>query len=311
MTYFDSAFGSNDIGEAEQWMDSAYGRVDLDPRFQRYDERMKGDDRFFLTAARMDGTYSCLIDPDLFIVATATPGFSWTRERDEGSLFDQPAIFQPHDPYSVVASNTEVHAVGFATDALRRSARLLSGDDELELRFDGVRAASRESAAALLAALDLVHGHAREGLLSNDLFRARVYRHIAIRTLDSFRVVGDRHRLRVSTERRHSIYRLATDYLHDHASLPITIEDAAEAVGASVPEVELAFRAYAPGEESPAVFLQGIRLDAALRDLQAGDPTLGSTVTEIATRWGFPSASRFAAQFRAAYGVNPKSVLDR
>jgi AraC-like DNA-binding protein len=34
-------------------------------------------------------------------------------------------------------------------------------------------------------------------------------------------------------------------------------------------------------------------------------------VAEIARRWGFPSSSRFAAQFRAAYGVNPKSVLDR
>jgi AraC-like DNA-binding protein len=311
VTYFDSAFGSNDIGEAEQWMGAAYGRVDLDPRFQRYDERMRGDDRFFLTSARMDGTYSCLIDPDLFIVATATPGFTWMRGRDEGSLFDEPAIFQPGDPYSVVASNTEVNAVGFATDALRRSARLLSGDDELELRFDGVRAASRESAATLLAALDLVHGHAREGLLGNDLFRARVYRHIAIRALDSFRLVGDRHRLRVSAERRHSIYRLAADYLHEHASLPITLEDAAEAVGASVPELEVAFRAYAPGEESPSAFLQGVRLEAALRDLQAGDPTLGNTVAEIARRWGFPSSSRFAAQFRAAYGVNPKSVLDR
>jgi len=28
VTYFDSAFGSNDIGEAEQWMEAAYGRVD-------------------------------------------------------------------------------------------------------------------------------------------------------------------------------------------------------------------------------------------------------------------------------------------
>jgi AraC-like DNA-binding protein len=311
LTYFDSAFGSDDIGEAEQWMDAAYGRVDLDPRFQRYDERMRGDDRFFLTAARMDGTYSCLIDPDLFIVATATPGFRWMRGSEDGSLFDEPAIFQPHEPYSVVASNTEVHAVGFAMDALHRTARLLSGDDELEPKFDGSHAASRDSAAALLSALDLVHGHARAGLLSNDLFRSNVYRHIALRTLDSFRLVGDGHRLRVSAERRRSIYRLAADFLHDHASLPITVEDAAEAVGASVPELELAFGAHAPAEESPTVFLQGVRLDAALRDLQAGDPTLGNTVAEIAARWGFPSPSRFAAQFRAAYGVNPKSVLDR
>jgi AraC-like DNA-binding protein len=50
--------------------------------------------------------------------------------------------------------------------------------------------------------------------------------------------------------------------------------------------------------------------DGRIRLLQEADPTLGDTVQEVAHRWGFASPSRFAAHFRAAFGVTPKWVLD-
>ena len=106
-------------------------------------------------------------------------------------------------------------------------------------------------------------------------------------------------------------YEGAAEFLAAHASLPITIEDAADAAGATVPELVDAFRAHTPQEFTPTAFLRDFRIRAAMADLRTGDPTLGDTVKDIAHRWGFASPSRFAAHFRAAYGVSPKWVLDR
>ena len=44
-------------------------------------------------------------------------------------------------------------------------------------------------------------------------------------------------------------------------------------------------------------------------DLLAATPGDGQTVTAIAERWGFPSASRFTARYRQAYGVPPSRTL--
>jgi AraC-like DNA-binding protein len=39
------------------------------------------------------------------------------------------------------------------------------------------------------------------------------------------------------------------------------------------------------------------------------NPGRGDSVTSIAARWGFYSPSRFAAQYRKAYGVTPRHTL--
>ncbi len=46
------------------------------------------------------------------------------------------------------------------------------------------------------------------------------------------------------------------------------------------------------------------RLEACREDL-ARPATAGSTVGEIARRWGFVSPAHFSRSFRAAYGLSP------
>jgi AraC-like DNA-binding protein len=49
------------------------------------------------------------------------------------------------------------------------------------------------------------------------------------------------------------------------------------------------------------------RLDRCRRDLQ--DPSLaGRSILDIASRWGFVSASHFSRTFRAAYGLSPRDA---
>src|SRR6516165_2424527 len=55
--------------------------------------------------------------------------------------------------------------------------------------------------------------------------------------------------------------------------------------------------------------LRRVRLDHAHQQLCAASPGDGVTVTEVATRWGFASPSRFAARYHDTYGVPPSHTL--
>jgi transcriptional regulator GlxA family with amidase domain len=57
-------------------------------------------------------------------------------------------------------------------------------------------------------------------------------------------------------------------------------------------------------------YLREIRLQHARKDLSAADPT-ETTVTEIATRWGFLHPGRFSAQYRERFGEPPSATLRR
>jgi transcriptional regulator GlxA family with amidase domain len=57
-------------------------------------------------------------------------------------------------------------------------------------------------------------------------------------------------------------------------------------------------------------YLREIRLQHVRKDLSAADPT-ETTVTEIATRWGFLHPGRFSAQYRERFGEPPSATLRR
>jgi len=71
--------------------------------------------------------------------------------------------------------------------------------------------------------------------------------------------------------------------------------------------IQLAFRRHL--DTTPSAYLRRVRLDHAHQQLCAASPGDGVTVTEIATRWGFASPSRFAASYRDTYGVLPSHTL--
>jgi AraC-like DNA-binding protein len=90
------------------------------------------------------------------------------------------------------------------------------------------------------------------------------------------------------------------DRLHDDPARAWTAADMAEVAGASVRRLQEAFRDYVGA--TPTQVLLDLRLDRARDDLRSGEPV---TVSDLAARWGFSSASRFAAAYRARYGVSP------
>ena len=99
--------------------------------------------------------------------------------------------------------------------------------------------------------------------------------------------------------------RRAVAFIDEHAQHDITIADIAGAAFVTVRAVQVAFRRHL--DTTPMAYLRQVRLGCAHRDLELGG--LATTVTTVAYRWRFPSASRFAAYYQQAYGVAPGRTL--
>ncbi|WP_052226501.1 helix-turn-helix domain-containing protein [Microbacterium mangrovi] len=310
MAYSSMTFSSSDPGVSEQWLADVYGAVALDRGFGRFSQRIAGDEDFFVARSHWDGVMGSTVEMDWVVIINALAPSPWESRDGDGDLAAAPALFRPGIPFSA-CSDQGTQLAAFDPRALQRTARLLYADDDLTVAFDGAEPVNPQAGAQWLAVLGLIQGDVDVGLLDNELVRASASRLLKVAALECFRLTGDRHERHVSAERRMQVYRVGVEFLHEFASLPITVEDAADAAGASVPDLVDAFRAHHPQAASPAAALRHARLAAAYDDLLAGDPTRGDTVRDISLRWGFSSPSRFAAWFRAAYGVSPKYVLDR
>lgn len=90
------------------------------------------------------------------------------------------------------------------------------------------------------------------------------------------------------------------DALHADPARGWTVTQMAVLAGMSVRRLQEGFREWAGC--SPTDYLVRIRLSRADADLAAEPQT---TISDIAARWGFSSASRFAAAYRSRYGHSP------
>jgi AraC-like DNA-binding protein len=100
----------------------------------------------------------------------------------------------------------------------------------------------------------------------------------------------------------------AVTFIDAHAAQDIAIVDIAAAAFVTARAVQLAFRRHL--DTTPLAYLRRIRLERAHADLLAADPAR-TTVTAVAYRWGFPSPSRFTADYRQTYGITPSRTLHR
>lgn len=101
--------------------------------------------------------------------------------------------------------------------------------------------------------------------------------------------------------------RRAAAFIDEHAARDITVPEIAAAACVTVRALQLAFRREL--DTTPTAYLRTVRLARAHRELVDADLSQ-ETVTAVAYRWGFSSASRFSAYYRESYGVSPKQTLE-
>jgi transcriptional regulator GlxA family with amidase domain len=79
----------------------------------------------------------------------------------------------------------------------------------------------------------------------------------------------------------------------------------ADAAGVGVRALEDGFRRYVG--RSPTAHLRHVRLDRVHAELSAARP--GTTVGEVAYRWGFTHLDRFAGAYAKRFGETPSATL--
>ena len=103
--------------------------------------------------------------------------------------------------------------------------------------------------------------------------------------------------------------RRAIAFIEANPDLDISVADIARAAHVSVRSLQMAFRRHL--DTAPLRYLRRVRLDLVHTDLHAAQPGDDTTVTATAMRWGYADLSRFAADYRAAYGEPPHATLRR
>lgn len=101
--------------------------------------------------------------------------------------------------------------------------------------------------------------------------------------------------------------RRAMEFIESNADRDIGLAEIAAAAYASSRSVQLAFRRYL--DTTPMAHLRRVRLERVHEELVGSRQVTGTTVTEVATRWGFVSMGRFAQEYRETYGVLPSETL--
>ncbi|WP_328916655.1 MULTISPECIES: AraC family transcriptional regulator [unclassified Streptomyces] len=107
---------------------------------------------------------------------------------------------------------------------------------------------------------------------------------------------------------RSSTLKSALDYIHDHAGDLPTPTDVAEATGVGVRTLQLHFLNSLGC--TPSQYLRDIRL-RRVRDELLYPRSGGTTVTDIASAYGFYHLGRFSSLYRSVYAESPSETLRR
>lgn len=102
------------------------------------------------------------------------------------------------------------------------------------------------------------------------------------------------------------LLRRAIAFIDDNAHTDISLADIAAAVYVTPRALQYLFRRHR--DCTPMEYLRRVRLYHAHLDLLAADET--TMVGEVARRWGFGHAGRFAAYHREHYGCSPQELLN-
>lgn len=287
-----------------------FGYSSTDPDFS-YRLSRAGDDRLAVSTVHVGGTMSLWGDTETFTVAHVRGiRYDWQIGQQTGSAAaGSSVLFRPEHPSLSVIEDADVTLVHLSVGLVQEIADTVYGT-KAPVAFDSCTPVGSRWGRYWSGLVRYGAGVVSSEAFQEPLVRAELTRFLAVGLLECFPLAGDREVRYLSMEAQTRRYRVAVQFFDDHAGYPITVEDAARAAGTTTAALMRAFRANDPLDLTPAQYLRRTRLEAARRDLEAGDPTVGDTVQKIAARWGFTHRGRFAQYYRQLYGTTPSHTLD-
>ena len=302
---------SRDVGAVEEtWRQfvpsAALQRVD--PRTFGFSWTSAATPGFSVVRYRLSASVQSAIDPvDQLMACRVVSRGGWvgTPRGDLNASLPWAAIDGPTT--ARWQQRADVRALVFDRALAEHEARRMTGDDRLSLGSATVGSApiSRGLAAHWERVFYHVAGAMFASESDSELIEAELRRHALHTTLavfsPEFAFSLDRSAQRRSAPRS---VRRAIAYIEAHAHEAITIDDIAQASDISTRGLQYAFRRAL--DITPTEYLRRERLAGAHAELQRGS---AAPVSDIARRWGFASASRFAKHYRDAYGRSPRETL--
>jgi AraC-like DNA-binding protein len=184
---------------------------------------------------------------------------------------------------------------------------LLDGEQMGSVTFQPVFDATHGAGATIRRMLNLLFTELKhpDSLLTNEVAIQSFEEHLALSLLLGLR---HSHSERISRQRTAAApvnVKRAEEFMRANAREPLTIEEIANAAGASVRALQLAFRRFRG--TTPMAALQRFRLEAARAEMLRVER--GQSLARIAAEHGFSNPSRFAQLFRRAYGAYPSEAL--
>jgi len=215
-----------------------------------------------------------------------------------------PFLFPSGRPFQYQASSTRQNCVHLDAGFLEQTATEFHHGPARPLLFEHRSVPSIETAAAwrraVAAAAPVITDPDASPLLrlEADLALARATLHLF--PWDDVELPAELRAPRMAH------IRVAVEYLHHNAHLPITPAEAAAAAGISTRVLQLALRRH--HGQTPTEYLRGIRLRRVRSELLDATPTT-TTVRSVAERWGFAHLGRFAASYASVFGELPSETL--
>lgn len=250
---------------------------------------------------------------DFFALVTLSGTGTLATAREQVSFTTGDVLLDPIDlPFSA-----DMHDCAFA---LLRVPRLVAGDlaeehtglAAADLRFESVAPVSASARALWSRTVAFVCGQlVGSGITEvSPILLQEMTRLAAAALLETFpntamtaAYIPGPGRVPPATVRR------AAAFIDAHAEQPVTVTvtEIAAAAGVTARALQYAFPRYYG--TTITGYLRRVRLEQAHRQLQAADPTTGTTVADIARRWGWASPASFATAYRKQYRLPPSRTL--
>jgi AraC-like DNA-binding protein len=302
---------TTDIDEARRSMSTLFGAtmgLTADPpKGFQFDMAATADTGLDAAAMRFSG--SCRSGTDSFpdiVIAHAVQGRHRWRMGNETGPGTVPFIVPPDRELRVEFSELRIRTLRLETDLVRKVARTMSGRDPGPLRMEGLNAASSHH-RLVAETLRFIESTliADAELADAPLARAGIVHQATVSILTAYPLTD----IDASdSDNAPRAVRRAVAYMEEHAHEPITMADVAEAAGFSTRALQSAFRRRF--DVTPSQYLRLLRLRAAHDELRDSYGPRTS-VREVARRWGFVHAGRFAHLYTVQYGERPSDTLRR
>lgn len=299
------------IDEARQSMRELYGTtmalVAEPPGDFRYEAAAVADEGFSAATLRFTGTCRSGADsfPDLVVAHAAAGRHRWRAGRESGPGA-VPFLVPPGRDLRAEFTGLHLRTLRIDGDMVRRTAQALTGAEPTSLRYDGINGDSRHH-ALMIESLRFVEATliADASLREAPLVRAQIISQTMTSLFTAFPLVDLTAPRPTATSRA---VRRAIAHMEQHLQDPLSIADISIAAGVSTRALQSAFQRQF--NMTPSHYLRRMRLRAAHDELRnATDARVA--VRDVARRWGFVHAGRFAQLYAEHYGERPSETLRR